>query len=99
MEYLYKQFEEGKYKINILNKDIPIPKKPIDIKNIIYYYIMFLGHKLIKNDYFDTTADFVCIPNNEIIIKDMNELIDFVSYIKYKMKSHEIILNSKKIIN
>ncbi len=98
MEDLYKQFEEDNYKIYHFNIDIPIPEKPMDIKDLIFYYIMFLRHKQMGSDYFKEEAHFVCIPNNEIILKDMNECIDFIVYIKYKMKSKEIILNKNELI-
>jgi hypothetical protein len=52
-----------------------------------------------NNDFFETSGHFVCIPSDEIEIKDMNECIDFVVYIKYKMISKEIILNQKHKIN
>lgn len=96
MEEVYEQFKNNKYFTYHFNKEKPLPEK-VDIKNLVFYFMTFLRHFQTDNKYFYTITHFVCIPDKLPKIKNMTEFIDFIVYIKYKMKSEEILLKKENI--
>ena len=52
---------------------------------------MFLQHRKKKDTYFIENIDFIIIPDDWPKIKNMNEFIDLISYIKYNVDSDEEI--------
>jgi hypothetical protein len=97
IEKICKKFFNNQYKSYILSKQLDIPKinNSVDIKDIIFYYVNYVWHTEHEIDtYFNDNADYVLIPNDDSLkIKDMDEFIDIIQYIKYKIPSKKISIN------
>ncbi len=87
---LIENIKKNKYYVYKVNKDFQLPEK-INIKSVIYYFLMFLQHRKKKDTYFIENIDFIIIPDDWPKIKNMNEFIDLISYIKYNVNGDEEI--------
>lgn len=95
---IYNDYKINNYNTHHLNKDISLPGK-INIKNAVFYYVNYVYHNQINDDYFKTLASFVMIPNTHIIINNMTEFIDMIHYIKYNLESQFLILKKNKDVD
>ena len=97
IEKICKKFFNNEYKSYILSKQSDIQKNNnlVDIKDLIFYYVNYIWHTTYEIDtYFNDNIDYVLIPNDvSLKIKDMDEFIDIIQYIKYKIPSKKISIN------
>lgn len=102
IQKIYKEFNNNIYVIIKFNND-ELPKE-INVKNMVFYYVNYVFYNKTKNQYFKSLSSFICIPKTKIFINNLDEFIDIIQYLKYKLepkiiklKQYDIEQDMKKI--
>lgn len=92
IDNIYIEYVNGNYYVDHFNEEYPLPDK-VNVKNAVFYYVNYIYHNKLNDDYYKELASFVMIPTSKIIINNMNEFIEIIQYIKYNMDPQIIVLN------
>ncbi len=92
---IYNDFINNNYKITCIKDDTHKLPKTVDIKDSINYYLHYLYQR--DSPLFVKLIDYVLIPNSTITVKDMDEFINMITYVKYNIEAKEIELKHDNI--
>lgn len=88
---IYNDFANGLYSVIHLDKTKHLPND-VNVKNLVFYYVCYVlnQHNLNKN--FKDLVYFVCVPQTELVIKNMDEFIEYIRICKYELDTKTITL-------
>jgi hypothetical protein len=81
--------------IKFKNIELPIN---VDIKNCLFYFLMFKWYENNNDDYCKQLLDFVLIPNIDYDFNNFNSIKEYIEihkYIKYNINNKNICLKFK----
>ena len=94
---IIEKYKNNEYTVLLLKKDISLPEN-VDIKNVLFYFFMYIWYKNNNDNYCNELLDFVLIPNNIDYkfskIKSTRRYVKIHHYIKYNIQNQNILLKN-----